>query len=80
MFSAFYSSENVISFSKTQETSFAPIDESLAYLAQLRPWTSKYSRFTSIEASHVLRNFRNEKCEFRHPKRKKPQLLQMTFL
>jgi hypothetical protein len=60
-----------ISSSKPQEFSFDPIGNPLAYLAQLRPRTSIYIRFISLGASHVLLNFRNEKCEFRPPTRQK---------
>jgi hypothetical protein len=69
MVSAIFSSQNVISSSKTKETSFAPIDNSLDNLAQLRLRTSIHTRFTSFGASHVLRNINNVICEFRPPKR-----------
>jgi hypothetical protein len=40
-----------------KKKSLSPIDISLAYLVQLRLRTSIYTKFTSFEAIHVLRNF-----------------------
>jgi hypothetical protein len=65
--------------SKTQKPSSDPNDISLAYLVYLRLRTPIYTRFTSFGASHVYRNFRYRKREFRPPKRKLIRLLRLTI-